>query len=374
MRKLQSTREHFDQLKTERNGNMEKLTKLREKLESHALDAIIITSPVNRRYITGFTGTAGAAIITGKEALFVTDFRYIDQATEQAREFEIIQHKESMIQELHEQLQKRNIKRVGFEKDHVTFSEYEQYQELFSAEPVPVSGLIEDLRLIKSESELKIMKQAAKIVDDAFIHIQGYIKPGVKEIEIANELEFFMRRQGATSSSFDTIVASGYRGALPHGVASEKEIQNGELVTMDYGALFQGYCSDTTRTVAVGEISDELRNIYNTVLTAQLKGVEGVKPGITGKEGDAIVRDYITEQGYGDKFGHSTGHGLGMEVHEQPTLSHRSETILEPGMVVTVEPGIYVPNVGGCRIEDDLVVTETGNERLTFADKGLIQL
>lgn len=353
---------------------MEKLQRLREKLEANNLDALLITSPINRRYVTEFTGTAGVAIITQHDALFITDFRYIAQAIEQAKEFKIVEHKQPIMKEMHDQLKQLHVKRVGFEKDHVTFSTYEQYKETFDVELQPVSGVVENLRLFKSDSELIIMKKAAKIVDDAFVHIQDYLKPGVKEIDIANELEFFMRRQGATSSSFDTIVASGYRGALPHGVASDKEIKNGELVTMDYGALFEGYCSDTTRTVAIGEISDELKTIYNTVLTAQLKGVEGVKPGITGKQGDAIVRDYITDQGYGDYFGHSTGHGLGMEVHEDPALSHRSDKELKSGMVVTVEPGIYVPNVGGCRIEDDLVITETGNERLTFAKKELIQL
>lgn len=353
---------------------MEKLTKIRRKMEENQLDAILITSPINRRYITGFTGTAGVAVVTESEALFITDFRYIEQATEQAKDFTIIQHEQKMIQELHHQLEKLPVQRVGFEKDYTTFSEYEQYQNTFSKELVPVSGILEELRLIKSEAELSTLRQAAKIVDDAFTHIQSYLKPGVKEIEIANELEFFMRRQGATSSSFDTIVASGYRGALPHGVASDKEIQNGELVTMDYGALFQGYCSDTTRTVAIGDISDELGKIYDTVLAAQLKGVEAVKPGITGKEADTKVRDYINSKGYGEYFGHSTGHGLGMEVHEQPTLSKRSETVLKPGTVVTVEPGIYIPGLGGCRIEDDLHVTEDGNERLTLAEKELIQL
>ncbi|WP_106497170.1 M24 family metallopeptidase [Lentibacillus sp. Marseille-P4043] len=353
---------------------MEKLTRLREELEANKLDALLITSPINRRYITGFTGTAGVAIVTQNDALFITDFRYIEQATEQAKDFKIVEHKQLIIQEISDQLKQLNVKRVGFEKEYVTFATYELYKKTIDQELLPVSDIIEKLRLIKSESELTTLKKAAKIADDAFVHIQNYIKPGVKEIDISNELEFFMRRQGATSSSFDTIVASGYRGALPHGVASDKEIQSGELVTLDYGALYQGYCSDTTRTVAVGEISDELKTIYDTVLTAQLTGVEGVKPGITGKEADAIVRDYITEKGYGDYFGHSTGHGVGMEVHEGPGLSHRSSIKLQPGMVVTVEPGIYVPNVGGCRIEDDLVVTETGNERLTLAEKKLIQL
>ncbi|HLQ71373.1 MAG TPA: Xaa-Pro peptidase family protein [Bacillota bacterium] len=353
---------------------MDKLTRLRTKLDENNLDGILITSPFNRRYISSFTGTAGAVLVSHNDAQFITDFRYIEQATEQAEGFKIIEHKQAIHEEVSKQLKTMNIKRLGFEKDHTTFSTYEKYKDTFSAELVPVSGLIESLRLIKTEEELKIMKEAANIADAAFKHIQGYIKPGVKEIDISNELEFFMRRQGATSSSFDTIVASGYRSALPHGVASNKEIQSGELVTMDYGALYNGYCSDTTRTVAVGEISDELRTIYETVLEAQKRGVNGIKPGMTGKEADALTRDHITGKGYGKYFGHSTGHGVGLEVHESPSLSHKSDTVLEPGMVVTVEPGIYIPNVGGCRIEDDLVITEKGNERLTKADKELICL
>ncbi|GGK02622.1 peptidase M24 [Lentibacillus kapialis] len=353
---------------------MGNLSKLRRKLQENNLDAILITSPVNRRYMTGFTGTAGIAVVSLYDARFITDFRYIEQANDQISEFKVVEHKELIHQEIKKQLKQMDVKRVGFEKEHVTFSTYEQYNKTFEAELVPVSGFIEELRLIKSENELGILKQAARIADDAFEHIQGYIKPGVKEVDISNELEFFMRKQGATSSSFDIIVASGYRAALPHGVASDKEIKSGELVTMDYGALFNGYCSDTTRTVAVGEINDELRDIYDTVLEAQIRGVDGLKPGITGKEADALTRDYIKERGYEGYFGHSTGHGLGMEVHEGPALSFRSDKEMEPGMVVTVEPGIYIPNVGGCRIEDDIVITEAGSERLTCAEKALIQL
>lgn len=353
---------------------MEKLDKLRKALQENNLDAILITSPINRTYITGFTGTAGAVIVSSDEARFITDFRYIEQANEQASGFSVIEHKKSIHEEINNQLNQIDVKRVGFEKDHVTFSTYEVYKKEFDMDLIPVSGLVEELRLIKTDEELTILKQAAKIADDAYEHIQSYIKPGVKEIDISNELEFFMRKQGAASSSFDIIVASGYRAALPHGVASEKKIESGELVTLDYGALFNGYCSDTTRTVAVGEINDELKTIYNTVLEAQLLGVKGVKPGITGKEADALARDYIKEKGYGDYFGHSTGHGLGMEVHEGPGLSFKSDKKLEPGMVVTVEPGIYVPNIGGCRIEDDIVITENGNERLTHSSKELIHL
>ena len=353
---------------------MEKITKLRKLLEENKLDAILITNPVNRRYISGFTGTAGVAIVSQEAARFITDFRYIEQATEQAGHFTIVEHKSSIESEIKKQLNELNIQHLGFEKNDVTYASFQRYEKSLEVNLVPVGGLIENIRLIKTPTELGIMKKAGEIADAAYEHIQSYIKPGVKEIEIANELEFFMRKQGATSSSFDMIVASGYRSALPHGVASEKEIQSGELVTMDYGALYNGYCSDITRTVAVGEISDQLKTIYNTVLEAQLRGVKGTKPGMTGKEADALTRDYITEKGFGEYFGHSTGHGLGLEVHEEPRLSHLSEAVLEPGMVVTVEPGIYIPNVGGCRIEDDIVITETGNERLTNASKKLIQL
>lgn len=353
---------------------MDKLKKLKNTLESNQIDAILITSPINRRYVTGFTGTAGVALISGNDAVFITDFRYTEQAAEQAKSFSVIEHKQSIDAEIANQLKALGIKRLGFERDYVTYSQYENYKKNFGVELIPVSGIIEEIRLIKTNEELDIMKKAAKIADDAFEHIQSFIKPGVKEIDISNELEFFMRRQGATSSSFDTIVASGIRSAFPHGVASEKEIQSGELVTLDYGALYQGYCSDITRTVAVGEISSELREIYDIVLEANLLGVNGIKPGLTGKEADALTRDYIKAKGYGENFGHSTGHGLGLEVHEGPGLSYRSDKVLEKGMVVTVEPGIYVNGLGGCRIEDDIVITDSGNERLTFAPKELIQL
>ncbi|MGI8316174.1 M24 family metallopeptidase [Halobacillus mangrovi] len=353
---------------------MSKLESLRKAIMTEELDGLLIMSPKNRRYISGFTGSSAALLITNKEAKLVTDFRYTGQAAEQAKEFEVIEHKNPMHKEISNQVEKLGLKRIGFEKNHVTYNTYEQYNDELSAELVPTAGLVEKLRLIKTDEEISILKDAIKIADDAFEHILGYIKPGIKEIDVSNELEFFMRKQGATSSSFDIIVASGYRSALPHGVASEKEIQAGELVTLDFGALYKGYCSDITRTVAVGEISDELRNIYNTVLEAQLKGMEGLKAGITGIEADALTRDYIKEKGYGEYFGHSTGHGIGLDVHEGPGLSFRSDQRLEEGMVVTVEPGIYVPNVGGCRIEDDALITKEGNERLSTSTKELITL
>ncbi|MBB6454236.1 Xaa-Pro aminopeptidase [Salirhabdus euzebyi] len=353
---------------------MEKLAKLRNSLNEEKLDGLILTSDKNRRYMTNFTGTAGVVLVTQENALFITDFRYTEQATEQAKGYDIIEHKAPIVKEVAEQVDKLGLKRVGFEKDHMTFSTYEAYKNEVKAELVPVSGIVEKLRLIKTEEEINIIKEACEIADAAFDHILGFIKPGVKEIEVSNELEFFMRSKGATSSSFDIIVASGYRSALPHGVATEKVIESGELVTLDFGAYYKGYCSDITRTVAVGEINDKLKEIYNTVLEAQLLGMQGLKSGITGKEADALTRDYITEKGYGDYFGHSTGHGIGLDVHEGPGLSFRNEQPLQPGMIVTVEPGIYVPNVGGCRIEDDALITEEGNVSLTKSPKELIIL
>nr|WP_090886528.1 Xaa-Pro peptidase family protein [Evansella caseinilytica] len=351
---------------------MDRLQTLTEQFDKHDIDGMLITSNYNRRYITGFTGTAGAALVSRNGAKFITDFRYVEQAQAQAKGFEVVKHTGSIQEEINRQIQVLGIKKLGFEKDHVTYSAYDTYNHVFQTTLVPVGGLLEKLRLVKDPGELKIMKAAVAIADAAFAHIVNYIKPGIEEIAVSNELEFFMRAQGAVSSSFDIIVASGYRSALPHGVASNKVIEKGELVTLDFGAYYSGYCSDITRTVAVGEPSEELRKIYNTVLKAQLLGVAGIKPGMTGKEADALTRDHITAEGYGEYFGHSTGHGLGMEVHEGPGLSFKSDTVLQPGMVVTVEPGIYIAGVGGARIEDDVVITDTGNDILSQSPKDLI--
>ncbi|MDG5788704.1 Xaa-Pro peptidase family protein [Evansella sp. AB-P1] len=353
---------------------MERIENLRKQFEQHKIDGLLITSNYNRRYMTGFTGTAGVALISENGAKFITDFRYVEQAQNQAVGFDIVQHTRPIHEEIAEQVKALNIQQLGFEKDHVTYSLFDTYSNTISANLVPVSGLVEKMRLIKDASELSTIREAVEIADAAFTHILDYIRPGVREIEVSNELEFFMRKKGAVSSSFDIIVASGSRSALPHGVATDKVIENGELVTLDFGAYYKGYCSDITRTVAVGTPSDELKKIYTTVLEAQLKGVEGIKPGLTGKEADALTRDHIKAKGYGDYFGHSTGHGMGLEVHEGPGLSFKSNTILEPGMVVTVEPGIYIAGLGGTRIEDDIVITEDGNGILSSSTKELIIL
>jgi Xaa-Pro aminopeptidase len=353
---------------------MEKLEKLRSMFSNAGIDGLLITSPYNRRYMANFTGTAGVVLISMDKAQFITDFRYIEQASKQCIGYEIVKHSGPVPEEVAEQVKKLGIKKLGFEEEDLTYSSYISYEKQVNAELVPVSGLVEKLRLIKTNAEIKILKEAADIADAAFKHILDFIRPGKTEFEVSNELEFFMRKAGATSSSFDTIVASGVRSALPHGVATDKVIEKGDFVTLDYGAYYKGYVSDITRTVAVGEPDAKLKEIYGIVLEAQRRGMEGYKPGMTGRQADALTRDYITEKGYGEYYGHSAGHGIGLEIHEGPAVSGRSAIVLEPGMVVTCEPGIYIPSLGGVRIEDDTMITSDHNEALTHSAKELIIL
>lgn len=351
-----------------------KLSNLRVLMKEQGIEALLITNPFNRRYMTQFTGTAGIALISSDDAVFITDFRYTAQAEKEIEGYRIVKHTKTIIEEVAVQVKAMNVKVVGFEKDDLSFGLYELYNKEVQAELKPISGLVEQLRMVKTSDELAILQKAAKIADDAFAHIITYIRPGLTELDVSNELEFFMRKQGAVSSSFDIIVASGVRSALPHGVATDKIIETGDFVTLDYGALYEGYISDITRTVAIGEPADKLKEIYAVTLEAQELALKGIKPGMTGIEADAIARNYISSKGYGEAFGHSTGHGIGLEVHEAPGLSFRTETILKPNMTVTVEPGIYLPGIGGVRIEDDIVITETGNERLTLSPKDLLIL
>jgi len=347
-----------------------RVSKLRKVLQSRGLDALLITSGINRRYLSGFTGSSGFVLVTGDDCYLLTDFRYMTQAAEQADGLTVVEHGPKFIDTVRELLPSGGNVRIGFEQDHVTFSAYTAYAEaLKPAELVPVSKAVEDLRMIKDAEELAVMGRAADLADDTFRHILNVLKPGMTERDVDLEMEFYMRTHGATCSSFDTIVASGERSAMPHGVASSRVIQGNEFVTFDFGALLDGYCSDLTRTVALGTPNPKLKEIYDIVLEAQLHALAHIKPGMTGRECDALARDIITRYGYGDQFGHSTGHGLGMEVHEWPRLSKLSDDILQPGMVVTVEPGIYLPGIGGVRIEDDVVITESGISLLTHSSK-----
>lgn len=354
---------------------MSRVTQVVNELKAQNLDAILITNPYNLRYLSNFTGTAGLALITQEKAYFITDFRYKEQAAEQAKDFEIVVHTESIYEKVGDLIHRDGLKEVGFEEETITISVYSELEEVASnTDWIPSSGLVEELREVKDESELVLIRKAVEIAEAGFDHILGYIKPGQTEIEVANELDFYMRSKGASGVSFDTIVASGVRSAMPHGVASDKVIENGDMVTIDFGCYYKGYASDMTRTFAIGDPGDELKKIYEVVKEANEKVNEAARPGITGKELDAVARDHITAQGYGDEFGHTTGHGLGLEVHEGPSISHRNTEKLVPGNVVTNEPGIYISGLGGVRIEDDLVITEDGVENLMTTPKEFIQL
>ena len=262
---------------------------------------------------------------------------------------------------------------VGFEGNLVSYDTYLQLSKAYIS-LISISGVIEKIREVKDEAEIQLIQKASDIVDETFEYILTVAKAGMTEQQLKAKLESKMLELGAEGTSFDTIVASGVRGALPHGVASDKVINHGEMITLDFGAYYKGYSSDITRTFAIGEPDPQLKEIYNIVLEANLKGIEAAKKGITGKALDAVARDYITEKGYGDAFGHSLGHGIGLDVHEGPNLSRKSETELDVNNCVTIEPGIYIDGLGGVRIEDDILIKENGCERFTKCTKNLIIL
>lgn len=353
---------------------MERVKNVQNKLADFGIDALLVTNMYNVRYLANFTGTTGLVVITKEKAYFVTDFRYTEQAAEQAKGFEIVKNEGLIFEEVARIVKEDGINKIGFEEENITFSTYKTIDELIKCDLVPVTGLVEKLREVKSEEEIATIRKAVQIAEKAYDYILGFVKPGVTEIQVANELDFYMRKEGASGVSFDTIVASGVRSAMPHGVASEKVIEEGDMVTIDFGCYYQGYVSDMTRTFAVGDPGEQLKEIYEIVYQANKKVNEVAKAGITGAELDAVARDYITEHGYGDKFGHTTGHGIGLEVHEGPALSYRNENKLVVNNVVTNEPGIYIPGLGGVRIEDDLVIKENGNEILMTTPKELIIL
>lgn len=353
---------------------MARVEKLRELMKENNLQGFLVTSPYNLRYLTNFTGTTGLAMITLDKAFFVTDFRYTEQAAEQATGFTIVKNTGHIFDEVADLAERLQLDNLAFEETQVSFADYSLLEEILPCELVPVMGLIEELREVKDEKEVAIIEKACAIADQGFAFVLEMIKPGMTEIEVANQLDFFMRSKGASGVSFETIVASGLRSAMPHGVASHKVIEKGELITLDFGCYYEGYVSDMTRTFAIGSIQPKLKEIYDIVLEAQLKVLAEAKPGLTGIQLDAIARDHIASYGYGDAFGHSTGHGIGLEIHEGPNVSFRADKQFVPGNVITDEPGIYLPGIGGVRIEDDLLITAEGNRVLTHAPKELIIL
>ncbi|ABO49586.1 peptidase M24 [Desulforamulus reducens MI-1] len=350
---------------------IERIAHLREKMSQRGISYLLVTKPENRYYLSGFTGTTGVLLIGQETTDFLTDFRYIEQVKLQSPHFRVVKVEQSSPFVLvYELLRNYKAEKLFFEAEHLTYKEYQDLQSnLPGIELASCTGLVEDLRMIKDDSEMTIIRKAMQIGDKAFEHILQYIKPGRSEKDVALELEFFMRKLGASGVAFETIVASGPRSALPHGVASDRLLEDGDFITMDFGALYQGYNSDMTRTVVIGKPDKKQQEIYHIVLEAQMAGLRAVKAGIPARQADAAARSVITKYGYGEYFGHGTGHGVGLAIHENPRLNTKDETILQPGMVVTVEPGIYLPQWGGVRIEDSVLVTEDGCEILTSSPK-----
>jgi len=341
-----------------------RLQKLRQKLAEKEVDAIFISQPENRYYLSGFAGSTGYLLISQKQAVLVTDFRYIEQARQQAPDYDIFKMTGEFAEWFFNLMAGFTISKLGFESGHITFSFYRQLTNLLnekqsSLKLIPLDGVVESLRIVKEPEELELIARAVVISDEAFNRVSQNLRAGVTEKEIAWELEKSIREHGSQSVPFEVIVASGPNAALPHHQPADRAIKEGEPVLMDIGAKFNGYASDLTRTVCLGTPDEKFRKVYDIVLGAQLTALAIMKAGMTGKEADNLARTVITEAGYADYFGHGLGHGVGFAVHEAPRLGPLSPDVLTDGMVFSVEPGIYLPGWGGVRIED-LAVMEKG--------------
>ena len=352
-----------------------RLSKLRSGINELELDAILISKPENRRYLSGFTGSAGYLLVTENEALLATDFRYVEQAKTQAPDFEVIRTADrwSWLKTI---LDKLNTIKIGIEADHMSISINQQLISTFDDIPtakkpvfMPTNSLIETQRTIKDSTEIHGIKTAIEIAETAMMNVTSTILEGQTEKEIAWNLEKTMRELGADGPSFDTIVAAGPNGAMPHHRPSDRTILMGDPIVIDMGARVNGYCSDITRTICIGDPDETFHKVYDTVLGAQLTAIELIKPGVSGEEADSYARDIINASPYAETFGHSLGHGVGLAVHELPTLSPKSDQILEENMVFTIEPGIYISGWGGVRIEDMVLLNNTGVDVLSTADK-----
>lgn len=349
--------------------------RIRDILKKENLDGILVSNASNMRYLSGFSGGTGCLIITDREAVVFTDSRYTIQAKEESDTFTVVELQDTYVSLIAEWLEKEQIEILGFEGKDVQVSDYLEWKEKFPVKELrDVSTKIAHLRSIKTPEELEKLAEAEKIGDKAFSKILEIIKPGMTELEIAAYLEFWMKQYGAEGLGFDTIAASGLNSAKPHAVPGRKIIENGDFLTMDFGCIYEGYCSDMTRTIVVGKANARQKEIYHIVLEAQLAALDFIQAGKKGWEVDKVARDRIVNAGYGDNFGHGLGHSVGLFIHEEPRLSKKEETTLVENMVVTVEPGIYIENFGGVRIEDLVVVTKDGCKNLTHSSKEFLEI
>lgn len=352
-----------------------RLQLLRDLLSEHSVDAFLTTHLPNIRYLSGFSGSNALLIVSKTASYFLTDFRYAVQIQDEVVADEKIVGQGSLFHLASKRKIFSPLRTMGFESDHLTVEQFEQAKKAAGRKEFrPLRGIVESLRAVKEVEEIAVIQKAVDITDAVFKKILGLIKPGVTESDIAAEISYFHKTMGAQNDAFDTIVASGERSALPHGRASNRTIANGDFVTLDFGCVVDGYHSDMTRTVCIGKPKAEMKKVYSIVLDAQQRAIEAVAVGKKAKVVDAVARTYIASKGYGKYFGHSLGHGLGLEIHEPFRLSTASKNVLRAGNVVTIEPGIYLPNNFGVRIEDVVVVRNGGCEILTSSPKKMIVL
>jgi Xaa-Pro aminopeptidase len=338
-----------------------RIAKLRQILDEKTVDAILISQPENRYYLSGFRGSAGYLFITQKKMVLATDFRYVEQVKRQAPDFTLFQISGSMNNWFPEIVNGLRIKKLGFESADISFERYQNISGTIEktgiqVQLVPLTETVETIRAVKDEEEIACIERAAEISDKGFKYISQIIKAGMTELELAWELEKCMREAGSESMPFEIIVGSGPNAALPHAHPSGRVIKEGEPIVIDFGASIEGYCSDITRTICVGTPDDTFKKIYRIVLDAQMNAISRIVDGTTGAEADRFARSIIEDAGYGETFGHSLGHSLGLAAHEKPTLNRISEEILTENMVFTIEPGIYLPGWGGIRIEDTVMI------------------
>lgn len=351
---------------------MNRIAKLREAFARNAVDGVLITSYENMLYYSGFKCAEAYLLITGKDAYVFTDFRYTIQARDEAKECRVVEiSNDTLIAKLRDVLNADGVRACGFEEEKLTVSQFRQFDAL-SVGLKPMSRDISSFRAVKDAGEIENLRIAQSMADKAFGLFLERVKPGMTEVEAAAELDYLCRLQGSEGPSFDTIIGSGPNGAMCHAIPGKRKLADGDLVVVDFGCMYNGYHSDMTRTFGIGKVSDKCRKIYDIVLEAQLKALESLKSGISGREFDRIARDCISSYGYGEAFGHSLGHGFGLEIHEKPRASKLSEDILLAGMTITDEPGIYLEGEFGVRIEDDLVVTEDGYINLANTTKKLM--
>ena len=350
---------------------MSRLRRFRDSFTGLDVDGMLIVNPENRRYLSNFSGSSGVLLVNPESAHIVTDFRYWEQVSVEVAEFELFKQGPDLWKSIVELIGALKWKRIGFEPESLTFKEYQNLLSVSSGglELIPVSEGVENLRRAKEPDEVKLLAEAAKITDLAWHKTLALIKPGVKESEIGLEFDYQLRLNGAEGCAFTTIIASGARGALPHGHATDKTVNPGDLIVMDGGALFKGYHADMTRTVVLGKATPEQRKVYKIVLEAQEKALAALKAGVIGKDIDAIARDHIRDKGYGQYFGHGLGHSVGLQIHEKPRLAPVEESEIPAGAAITVEPGIYLPEWGGVRIEDLVIVEDSGVKNLTGSPK-----